>query len=101
MKSPTLSTPPTPQELAYHQYLPDILRNYGRAAKAGRRHALQSLSRVVTLYCEFGMDSVGKKSMPTALRTTATEVRGRVAAGALRALNPQVLLNPLQGSPQP
>ncbi|GAX74920.1 hypothetical protein CEUSTIGMA_g2366.t1 [Chlamydomonas eustigma] len=47
------------EERSYWEYLPDVLLNYGRSIEAGRRHALHSLPRVITLYCDFGLEAMG------------------------------------------
>ena len=59
---------------------PQILSNYGRSiAAGGHSHALHSLSRMITLYCDFGANMVppqqGAGANSVKDRTTKAEVR--------------------------
>ncbi len=68
------------EEKPYFEYLPDILTNYGRAIESGRRHTLHSLPRIITLFCDFGMERYEQMSSPrqvtTKERNAATQVCG-------------------------
>eukprot|EP00798_Chlamydomonas_sp_ICE-L_P024092 gene24092-9666_t len=51
------------EELQYYEYLPHIITFYGRSIEAGYRHILQSMPRLLTLYCDFGNEQVTKKGV--------------------------------------
>uniref|UniRef100_A0A7R9VTK1 Serine/threonine-protein kinase ATR n=1 Tax=Chlamydomonas euryale TaxID=1486919 RepID=A0A7R9VTK1_9CHLO len=86
------------EERAYYEYLPDILTNYGRAVSDTRRHALHALPRILTLYCDFGMDRVGRRQVLTKERVVTSQVinlmktlSGSVPTGAWLAVLPQLI----------
>ncbi|MEW5302991.1 MAG: hypothetical protein WDW36_005724 [Sanguina aurantia] len=68
------------EERPYYDYLPEIVGSYSKAvAMSGggsSRYAQQALPRLLTLYCEYGTDSLSRRSMGSKERAAATAVGG-------------------------
>eukprot|EP00883_Tetradesmus_obliquus_P008640 jgi/Sobl393_1/19368/SZX76090.1 len=68
-------------------YLPQALEHYGESIRAGHKHILQSLPRLLTLYFEFGSKVAASKAVNQKMRNTHTQVSG-VMRGLLRNIPP-------------
>ena len=62
------------EEKAYYELLHEVLKNYGKAVELGRTHALHALPRIVTLYCDWGIEQNNSTSRKVKERTASTEV---------------------------
>lgn len=66
------------EERPYYDYLPEIMGSYSKAVAmhggGASRYAQQALPRLLTLYCEYGTDSLSRRSMSSKERTAATMV---------------------------
>ncbi|WIA34494.1 hypothetical protein OEZ86_012821 [Tetradesmus obliquus] len=68
-------------------YLPQALEHYGESIRAGHKHILQSLPRLLTLYFDFGSKVAASKAVNQKMRNTHTQVSG-VMRGLLRNIPP-------------
>lgn len=56
------------QDLPFVQYVPQVIRHYGKAVANGHQHIYQTVPRLLTVYFEFGMYCA---ALPETSRQTA------------------------------
>eukprot|EP00878_Enallax_costatus_P022474 GHUV01023843.1.p1 GENE.GHUV01023843.1~~GHUV01023843.1.p1 ORF type:complete len:1333 (+),score=447.74 GHUV01023843.1:514-3999(+) len=73
------------EEESPFDYLPSALSHYGESIRAGHKHILQSLPRLLTLYFEFGNRLAATKQVTQKMRSAQTQISG-VMKGLVRSI---------------